>query len=348
MKLRYLFLQIFYLAAKLSIGDYAVVVKPVVDGYGSPNMISSDPVESPLLGKCQRLHQLIFNEVVKVKDLTSTHAQVECGSFFFSGMHGQDQNSLWIKKENILSLKDLGKRSKSTIPFAPSYKKFTPPDNLSKKSKVLKEPFGKYSIGTRFVISREDENNYIVEAIDKHQAIKQIVINKKYFQPKVKNKRKAFVKIIQRLTQEKPKIRYIWGGTSFIKKSHHNKTRLPLVGMDCSGLILRTAQIVDIPYFCKNSLTASAYLEQITDPKKIEAGDIIWFPGHVIIILDPENNLCAEANGYYEHLHAIRLEKVFKDITSFKQMMEQKELQRIMPDRTLKKINQFKILKLPV
>ena len=94
-------------------------------------------------------------------------------------------------------------------------------------------------------------------------------------------------------------------------------------------------------------MTASSYLEQITDFTKIQAGDIIWMPGHVIVISDAANNLCIEANGYYKCVHEIELNKIFLNIDNFKKLSKQKTLLRIRPDEGSIKISNFKILRLP-
>ena len=349
-----IFLSFLQLFAKLTIGEYAVVIDPVVDGYGAPSVFKEEDIASPLLGDCQRLHQLLFNEVVKIKDLKKFHAQVECGSFFYSSIHGEEQNSLWINKKKIIAIKDLSKKALKAIPISLNISKFIIPNNLLNKlesnSLILKKPFKQYSTGTRFAIKKEIENFYKVELIGKNNILRTINIPKKYFQEKLldSEKRENFVKIIEYLANQKIPITYVWGGTSFIKEKNKNKNKLPLIGLDCSGLILRVAQIVGIPYFYKNSLTASAYLEQITNYKDIQKGDIIWVTGHVIIITDPINNLCAEANGYYKCLHQLKIDQIFEGIHSFKKLLEQGQLLRIRPDNKNKLIKDFKILKLPI
>lgn len=340
-KLILLFLSVNILG-KPVVGSFAYVNKPVIDGFGSPNFTEYEKVESPLLGNCNRLHQLLFNEVVRIKEIKKNKVLVECGSFVFSGMHGSDQFTLWIFKDDITGFKAIQKKISEFIPDSPCHQKFKKP-KLNSEYIIINKPYKNFSTGTRFVKTGETNNEYEIAYIQNKKIIKD-KISKNLVQKSLKNKKRdAFVNFIKYLTNISPKIRYIWGGTSY-----STDKSLPLKGFDCSGLILRAAQIAQIPYFYKNSLTISAYLEQINDASKIQKGDIIWFPGHVIVILDPKTGLCAEANGYYECLHTIYLKDIFKNIDSFEKMLNKKELLRLLPNGKSKILTQFKILKLPI
>jgi hypothetical protein len=344
-----LFCIIYSSLANLATGQYAVINKPIVDCHGSAKFIYPEQIASPLQGPCERLHQLKFNEIVKIIELRNKHALVECPSFFFTSMHGDVENKVWILKENLYPLNELTKKSLACIPKAPHIAEFSIPKNIStKKTICLSKPYGKFSMGTRFVVIDEDENNYTIEyLLSKHNS-KKVVLRKNYFELDGNTAREKFVNQLKYLAHVKPKIEYVWGGNSYLEYNKNcAKKTVPLNGYDCSGLILSTAQLCGINYFYKNSLTASSYLEQILDHKKIQAGDIIWMPGHVIIITDTQKNLCVEANGYYEVVHEIDLDKIFFGIENFEKILKQKSLLRIMPDGSLIKISKFKILKLP-
>jgi hypothetical protein len=346
MKILILLLSFLYQTyCNLSIGQYAIINKPVVDCHGCAKFLKPENVASPLQGECERLHQLKFNEIVKIKDLKKNHALVECPSFFFTSMHGDTENTVWITKDNLYLLNELTKKTLASIPHAPHIPEFTMPKFLSTKKNVvvLAKPYGKFSAGTRFVVTKEEEKNYIIEYLANKHTTKKINIPKDNFKILGDTPRKKFVNQLKYLAQRTPKIQYVWGGNSFLL----NNNLLPITGYDCSGLILSIAQLCGINYFCKNSLTASSYLEQITDFTKIQAGDIIWMPGHVIVISDVANNLCIEANGYYECVHEIELNKIFLNIDNFQKLSKQKTLFRIRPDEGSTKISNFKILRLP-
>jgi cell wall-associated NlpC family hydrolase len=334
---------------QLAIGQYAVIIKPVVDCHGSAKFLKPEITASPLQGDCERLHQLKFNEIVKIKELKNNHALVECPSFFFTSMHGDTEHSVWILKDNLYALNGLTKKTLSCLPQAPHIAEFSMPKNISTRKVVsLSKPYAQFSVGTRFVVVNEDEKNYTIEYLTSKQNSKRVVIRKDYFTLTGDTAREKFVNQLRYLAHRNPKIEYVWGGNSCLEsiESSHKKT-IPLNGYDCSGLILSTAQLCGINYFYKNSLTASSYLEQVLDHKKIQAGDIIWMPGHVIIITDTQKNLCIEANGYYTVVHEIKLNKIFLNIDDFDKLLKQKSLLRMMPDGSLVKISKFKILKLP-
>jgi hypothetical protein len=340
--------MIYNAMGKLATGQYAIINKPIVDCHGSAKFLNPESTASPLEGPCERLHQLKFNEIVKIKDLKNNHALVECPSFFFTSMHGDTENSVWILKDHLYPLNELTKKTLSCMPQAPHIAEFSMPKNISTRKVVsLTRPYGKFSVGTRFTVLAEDEKNYTIEYLTSRQNTKKVVIRKDYFKLDGNTTREKFVNQLKYLAHRNPKIEYVWGGNSCLEYSKNSpKKNLPLNGYDCSGLILSAAQLCGINYFYKNSLTASSYLEQILDHKKIQAGDIIWMPGHVIIIIDPQKNLCIEANGYYQVVHEIKLNNIFFNIDNFEKLLKQKSLLRIMPDGRMIKINKFKILKL--
>lgn len=338
---------------QLAIGQYAMINKPVVDCHGSAKFTKPERVASPLQGECERLHQLKFNEIVKIKELKKNHALVECPSFFFTSMHGDTENSVWILKDHLYALNELTKKTLLSLPHAPHITEFKIPKNISTNNKIviLAKPHGKFSVGTRFVASNENENNFTVEYLVNKQSTKKINIPKDCFTLIGDSPREKFVNQLKYLASQNPKIEYVWGGNSYCLNNLNcnNKLNLqiPMSGFDCSGLVLSTAQLCGINYFYKNSLTASAYLEQINDNCKIQAGDIIWMPGHVIVISDVKGNLCIEANGYYKSVQEIPLNKIFFKVENFNKLFKQKSLLRIMPDGSFNKISKFKILKLP-
>lgn len=350
--MKVIFLLVFFsykVLGQLAIGQYAVINKPIVDCHGSAKFLKPESTASPLQGPCERLHQLKFNEIVKIKELKKNHALVECPSFFYTSMHGDSEHSVWILKNNLYALNELTKKNLLCLPQAPHIVEFSMPKNISTRKVVsLAKPYNKFSVGTSFVVVNEDEKNYTIEYLVNKQNSKKTVLSKNNFHLAGNTAREKFVNQLKYLAHRNPRIEYVWGGNSCLVDTNSSLNKnIPLDGYDCSGLILSTAQLCGINYFYKNSLTASSYLEQVLDHKKIQAGDIIWMPGHVIIITDTQKNLCIEANGYYKVVHEIKLNKIFLNIDNFEKLLQQKNLSRIMPDGSLIKINKFKILKLP-
>jgi hypothetical protein len=133
-----------------------------------------------------------------------------------------------------------------------------------------------------------------------------------------------------------------------------NYTQEPSVGLDCSCLISRAAQIVGIPYFYKNSATIERNLVEIQDLADLEAGDIIWHTGHVMVISDVAQGLMVEARGYRQGfgcLHEVPISKIFYGVNSYADLLDR--IKNKIPVRTLDdqgnffgQIARFKLLKL--
>lgn len=169
-------------------------------------------------------------------------------------------------------------------------------------------------------------------------------------------------------------IPYVWGGCSLgkrqtadtfvIKESAPTKTSKQYWfewpghsegtawGLDCAGLVARTAQIAGIPYFYKNTTTLAHFLKPVNDRKELRNGDLIWIPGHVMIVSDVHKNLIIEARCYkhgFGKVHEIKLGDVFKGIPTFTRFMKavqnHEPLQRLHKDGTVvQTVKNYKLL----
>jgi hypothetical protein len=119
---------------------------------------------------------------------------------------------------------------------------------------------------------------------------------------------------------------YVWGGTSgdtlyFLNQNDLTRTW----GLDCSGLILRAAQLAGAPYFYRNTFTLSHYLKPLGEKDTLKEGDLLFHKGHVMIVSSLKNNMLIEAAGLpttgWGRVHEIPLNAVFKDISSFDQLV---------------------------
>ncbi len=63
-------------------------------------------------------------------------------------------------------------------------------------------------------------------------------------------------------------------------------TQHPMSGFDCAGIISRAAQMCGIPYYFKNTYTLAHYLKSLSIDTHLQEGDLIWIPGHVMIVSD--------------------------------------------------------------
>ena len=205
-----------------------------------------------------------------------------------------------------------------------------------------------YSAGTRFVaesISTDKKYTY-VQALDPSLGtLRQLKIPSNYLMKStlgsIKEKIQTFVDILKCWANQEGFIPYIWGGCSFshlessptilehqenrngtiiswyTRKKPHVKNSVLKSGFDCAGLIARAAQMAGIPFFFKNTLTITQHLQEISPDEELQAGDIIWVRGHVMVVADTKHNTLIEARGYdggYGKVHEIKLNKVFEGI----------------------------------
>jgi hypothetical protein len=112
--------------------------------------------------------------------------------------------------------------------------------------------------------------------------------------------------------------------------------------------------LAGIPYFYKNSLTIAKHLAPLNKKETISEGDIIWLPGHVMVVSSLKDNLLVEARHYshgYGKVHEIPLSHQFKNINSYEQLaahfFNKKPLQRLdKSGKVVQVLPDFKILKL--
>jgi hypothetical protein len=98
-----------------------------------------------------------------------------------------------------------------------------------------------------------------------------------------------------------------------------NDTMHPCSGFDMSGLVLRAAQICEIPYYCKNSTAAAKLLRAANAYDLIENGDILWVPGGLFVISDIQRGLLITMGGYqhgYGKLVELPINDLFDNLTS--------------------------------
>lgn len=87
---------------------------------------------------------------------------------------------------------------------------------------------------------------------------------------------------------------------------------------------------------------------------QLEEGDLVWFPGHVMIVGDLKRNELIEARGYgggFGKVQVISLDKYFANVKNYDELLsayrEKKPLIILKKDGTVQLIvEQFKLLKL--
>lgn len=309
---------------------------------------------------CTRIHQMLFNEVAEIIEEYNDEVKIKISSVFHN--RNSDDTDLkctyFTLKENLITFDQLFKNNINfnLIPNFIDFKK-TNFDNPDLNTITLILPFYDrltnkvYSAGTRFIFSDKNHEFYEIYIFDckinnfiKTKINKNIVIESK----KLNNNEKInnFINLLKIWTELDNKfIPYVWGGASMqrlvtlegfaLEKSKNclnneisfykrdEIMQSPFSGFDCSGLIARAAQICEIPFFFKNTTTIAGNLKALEKTEEVSNGDIIWFPGHVIVIIDCVNNICVEARGYssgYAKVHQISIDKIFKNIKNIEEL----------------------------
>lgn len=383
----------FIISAHITCAQRAFICVPVADLSGQPVASLNKALATETLyasfpeyakgAACPRLHQALFNEQVEILDTKGDEINVSIASAFYeTPQSSAPQTRYWTLKKNCLPLPS---DAESKIPTPYAFKKTS---EKSHPTITLIEPFydsktmRTFSAGTRFVHvpSKKTKKEYRAYVFDPQQnswlllAIPREICIEEHTNNNREKQITGFVATLRRWAQNKNGIiPYVFGGcsygTRYANESFTKNTdklfgtrndryeRAPncvKVGLDCAGLILRAAQLNGIPYFLKNSSTIAKRLRPLAPDKTVSIGDIIWVPGHVMIVSDLSNNMLIEARGHthgYGKVQEIPLNKVFKGIETYADLaaafFNKKPIVRIRRDGSCAEtFRDFKILKL--
>lgn len=364
------------------------LAKTIKDSYAKIAYCGVAPI--PTQGT-PRIHQLLLHELVEIVSEDGDEVCIIIPQLFFiTQEHHKPQAMYWTLKKNLISLEKLGvnKDNLNKIPQSPSYK--NPQEiNRAVNQVALTKPFfdpitqQTLSAGTRFVID-------ISKKLDQHTALfvydpkisrfkTSFIPNNRLMPIHPRSMQQAincFVSLLKQWAHcHNGPIPYVWGGSSFTHCCNHpfkeSKKRLangirigvydrpectehPMTGFDCAGIISRAAQMCGIPYFFKNTYTLAHYLKSLSIDMHLQEGDLIWIPGHVMVVSDIKNNKIIEARGYssnYGIVHEIPLREIFKDIKTYDDLIKayhhQIPLTRLNKEQQeVEEIKRYKILKL--
>ncbi|HXW86189.1 MAG TPA: hypothetical protein VEK38_02495 [Candidatus Bathyarchaeia archaeon] len=331
----------------------AVVIVPVADLFAHPPNTTVDDIpvhtaqQSPT--PCPRLHQLLFHEQITVTDEKGRYVCVHIPHLFYTiTQSSTPQNTYWTLAKNIFPLSP--HVHQQCTPYLPDTPSFTQKSITPKQSTItLTLPFYYtareilFSVGTRFVIAEQTTSQYSVYVFNaQKKCIEKMTIPYSHAMlispaQTAQEQRKKFVTLLKQWAHPPDGfIPYVWGGCSFTEcytgsftKTDHaqschytynSQTQQIKGGFDCSGLIARAAQACNIAYFYKNTTTMTHNLKQKTAHDSIEEGDIIWIPGHVMVVADIKNHTLIESRSYghgYGKVHEIALNNVFENIHTF-------------------------------
>lgn len=308
-----------------------MVIVPVANLYTTPETTLNNNI----------VHQCLFNERVDIikKQNNATYIHIN-SAFYVTPSDNRPQNCFWVTQEDLLELKALESEYQKIIPLDDSKKTIITIKPWSPDQKVA------FSAGTRFVIDTHaqkkrghiaiiylDPNAHSIKTA--YIPKKQCISSKWIITLSSCQKRALFIKTLKQWAHQKTNeyIPYLFGGTSFVQTLEYPfEKKSILTGIDCSGLVLRIANIAGITeYRYKNSTTIKKYCPQISSFNALQNGDLILIRGHVMIISDLQKGLIIEARGYdhgFGRVHEIPLCKVFKNIHSFKDLWDAASLKK--------------------
>lgn len=344
-------------------GQKGVVIVPVADLVGAP-LLATGSYDS-LAWSCKkgdyeaspRLHQLLFNEVVEIKEARGDEVRIQVPNVYYTSPRSRTpQTNYWTHKKNILSFHQLSPHQQALIPAPIQFDRKN--NNEAYRNTValivpVKDPTTgiAFSAGTRFIKTptQQKEAECSVYCVRPRSKENILTIAKKdcyEYRPKSRSQLIQDYVAILKIWANRAKgfIPYVLGGSSFTishtnnqfvlaKTMRNNKIlhfykrpnyKEPVkTGFDCSGIIARAAQLVGIPYHLKNTYTLRNKLKPVGPHDKASNGDIIWVNGHVLVIVDTKKHLVVEANSYdgkFGMIHAKPLGEIFRNIQTIEHL----------------------------
>lgn len=342
------------------LGQPITTIFPDLPAEQSYNSIGMCATQITSLISCPRLHQLLYNDIIDVIKETEDEVCIQIPhAYYLTSSSTVPQNHYWTLKKNICNLDHISRSSidPSSLPNSIDFADTNHTALYNPDTVTLTEPYYHsklkiiFSAGTRFTKTttpiKKRASTIEVFIIDyprmKQQTLKLPLTKCMIHNDHTTKEQRItdFVCLLKKWAHcKKGHIPYVWGGTSFSQPIHgkfkeitktssrgdysfydyEKNNRQPKNGFDCSGLILRAAQICGIPYFCKNTTTIAQCLPPLTSNDKLNTGDLILIKGHVMIVSDIAKNLLLEARAYghgYGKLHEIPLNQVFDGIETY-------------------------------
>lgn len=326
------------------VAHLAAFKDPVVDLYVQLPVQHNPPLAGYGYsdGGCQRAHQALANEVVTIVERKGNLVKIACDTVAYGHDEntGKPLNTFWVHKKHLIFFRHLADEQLYAFPA---------PQGATDTTLVLRLPWKQYSLGTRFVHAPEHDTEDVYGALlvtPQHpHAIKVLQIPRALARLELpltpQQQRACFVQLAYDVIDYAKKdsangvIPYVWGGSSFVQSYEdqtftlHNRRwerpgkRNPYMGYDCSELVLRLAQTSGIPYVCKTTVVIEKMLKPLSKTDKLEPGDLIRFPGHVMIVGNIERNELLEACGYgggFGRVHVVKLAERFLGIHNYKQL----------------------------
>jgi len=343
---------------------HARVIVPVADavmrrlGSCSQQLYYQLPyaeVAEPEAEICERGYQLLFNEQVGIIDQQGDEMCVCVPHIYYQPARNEKPlSTYWVLSSSIMPIQELQKANVDITLFPKAKHIYSP--ELVTNELVLKYPWTyngiTYSVGTRFAIDSLSAGQASIWVFNpQSKQWDSARIDKQFYvTPEIRSLEDSITLMLEimRLWAHHPHgvIPYVWGGASFthlvpdnefiIKRSQgimvyeREQSTYPKTGFDCSCFISRAAQICNLPYWWGDSVTVHLHAMPVTKKNGIRNGDIIWIPGHVLMVSDVKQGIIIEARGYgsgYGKVHELHLAKFFDGISTFDELLSAYEQQ---------------------
>ncbi len=297
---------------------------------------------------CERGYQLLFNERVGIIERQGDEVRVCVPHIYYQPARAEKPlSSYWMLASNLTLLSELERNNCVTSLF-PTVKHVDSAAVITHEI-ALRYPWSykgvTYSAGTRFTILNEHDDVIVINVFNNNECaweqaeipVDVCVVAK---DRSIEESISLMLTIVHSWAHcTYGVIPYVWGGASFthvvkdeqyiIKRSgitfipDREEVEYPKTGFDCSCIISRAAQLCNLPYWWGDSVTIQLHGIPVTKEKGIRAGDIIWIPGHVMMVSDIDNGLLIEARGYgsgYGKVHEISISEIFEGIDNYQDL----------------------------
>ncbi len=321
------------------------------DNAAITKMYQELPYTDDGITTCPRIHQFLFNQRVTIVKKSGNQLCVKA-PVFYAQHDGSLRNEYWLLGNAVTPFKELGDAgiSLDVIPQQHNTVGLVYPfyDHRQKIS---------YSAGTRFTLAKKQRSithTTVLVYNKQNKTVSDLLIPKKICLTPSHDSHKAlqkFLYVLKAWTRCTPTVRYVLGGASLTFLSSSNDLKS---GLDCSGMIWLAASLAGIPLTGKNSRAIIKQLQPLKSEDSPEQGDILWIPGHVIVLTDIKRNRVIEARGYghgYGKVHEAPLKELFENILTYKDLIKaynnQIPLKRLNKNKQIVQvIKEFKIVRL--
>jgi hypothetical protein len=282
----------------------------------------------------QRIHQLVLHQTVFIKKEYPHEVFVEVPHLLCrpSAMKEGENLCGWMQKKDVVYLDQL---LPDTLQYLPNRDDLIK-ESKNQTTAFLKEPYFVKELGvtlsatTQCVVAKQEQDHllcYFFHPTKKTTILAKIPKTLATIPPSTKEAQlELFFNLIH--TWAYPKkgfVPYVLGGASittyykggFIKKPilagkkilKNSDGQLCYLfdrqfstqfksGVDCSTLVYLAARCANLPYFCKNTTTVANTLKKVTKNTPLKKGDIIVFPGHMMVISELHPLKILQSRGY--------------------------------------------------